>query len=104
MEVISFVALASGLIIGLGAIGACIGIGTSSNRVTVWVQNRVPMNSFSRSIVSYFIFSQACHSRRVSSLKEDSVLCPPRPLSICQAMSCGCLPSAPASAVMILWQ
>ena len=27
MEVISFVALAAGLIIGLGAIGACIGIG-----------------------------------------------------------------------------
>ena len=27
MEVISFVALATGLIIGLGAIGACIGIG-----------------------------------------------------------------------------
>jgi F-type H+-transporting ATPase subunit c len=27
MEVISFVALAAGLIIGLGAVGACIGIG-----------------------------------------------------------------------------
>jgi F-type H+-transporting ATPase subunit c len=27
MQVISFVALAAGLIIGLGAIGACIGIG-----------------------------------------------------------------------------
>ena len=27
MEVISFVALAAGLIIGLGALGACIGIG-----------------------------------------------------------------------------
>ncbi|MBO9652379.1 MAG: F0F1 ATP synthase subunit C, partial [Variovorax sp.] len=26
MEVISFVALAAGLIIGLGAVGACIGI------------------------------------------------------------------------------
>ena len=27
MEVISFVAIAAGLIIGLGALGACIGIG-----------------------------------------------------------------------------
>lgn len=30
MEVISFVALAAGLIIGLGAVGACIGIGTET--------------------------------------------------------------------------
>jgi F-type H+-transporting ATPase subunit c len=28
MEVISFVALAAGLIIGLGAVGACIGMGS----------------------------------------------------------------------------
>ena len=32
MEVISFVALAAGLIIGLGAIGACIGIGIMGGR------------------------------------------------------------------------
>ena len=32
MEVISFVALASGLIIGLGAIGACIGIGVMGSK------------------------------------------------------------------------
>ena len=33
MEVISFVALAAGLIIGLGAIGACIGIGIMPSAV-----------------------------------------------------------------------
>ena len=32
MEVISFVALAAGLIIGLGAIGACIGIGIMGSK------------------------------------------------------------------------
>ncbi|MCK9515276.1 MAG: F0F1 ATP synthase subunit C [Ottowia sp.] len=32
MEVISFVALASGLIIGLGAVGACIGIGIMGSK------------------------------------------------------------------------
>jgi len=32
MEVISFVALASGLIIGLGALGACIGIGIMGSK------------------------------------------------------------------------
>ena len=32
MEVISFVALASGLIIGLGAFGACIGIGIMGSK------------------------------------------------------------------------
>ena len=32
MEVISFVALAAGLIIGLGAIGACIGVGIMSGK------------------------------------------------------------------------
>ena len=32
MEVISFVALAAGLIIGLGAIGACIGIGVMGSK------------------------------------------------------------------------
>src|SRR2546429_4243712 len=89
---------------GLYTVGDCIGIGTSSNRVTVCVQNRVPMSSFRRSTVSYFAFSHACQSRRVSSLKEDSVLCPPIPFSICQAMSCGCLPRALASSVMIFLQ
>ena len=33
MEVISFVALAAGLIIGLGAFGACIGIGIMGSKV-----------------------------------------------------------------------
>ena len=33
MEVISFVALAVGLIIGLGALGACIGIGLMGGKV-----------------------------------------------------------------------
>ncbi len=32
MEVISFVALAAGLIIGLGAVGACIGIGIMGSK------------------------------------------------------------------------
>ena len=32
MEVISFVALAAGLIIGLGAVGACIGIGLMGSK------------------------------------------------------------------------
>ena len=32
MQVISFVALAAGLIIGLGAIGACIGIGIMGSK------------------------------------------------------------------------
>jgi F-type H+-transporting ATPase subunit c len=32
MEVISFVALAAGLIIGLGAIGACVGIGIMGSK------------------------------------------------------------------------
>lgn len=32
MEVISFVALAAGLIIGLGAFGACIGIGIMGSK------------------------------------------------------------------------
>ena len=32
MEVISFVALAAGLIVGLGAIGACIGIGIMGSK------------------------------------------------------------------------
>jgi F-type H+-transporting ATPase subunit c len=32
MEVISFVALAAGLIIGLGALGACIGIGIMGSK------------------------------------------------------------------------
>jgi F-type H+-transporting ATPase subunit c len=32
MEVISFVALATGLIIGLGALGACIGIGIMGSK------------------------------------------------------------------------
>ena len=32
MEVISFVALAAGLIIGLGALGACIGIGVMGSK------------------------------------------------------------------------
>ena len=32
MQVISFVALAAGLIIGLGAIGACIGIGVMGGK------------------------------------------------------------------------
>ena len=32
MEVISFAALAAGLIIGLGAIGACIGIGIMGSK------------------------------------------------------------------------
>ena len=32
MEVISFVALAAGVIIGLGALGACIGIGIMGSR------------------------------------------------------------------------
>jgi len=32
MEVISFVALATGLIIGLGAVGACIGIGIMGSK------------------------------------------------------------------------
>ncbi|HVE52376.1 MAG TPA: F0F1 ATP synthase subunit C, partial [Ramlibacter sp.] len=31
-QIISFVALASGLIIGLGAIGACIGIGIMGSK------------------------------------------------------------------------
>ncbi len=32
MEVISFVALAAGLIIGLGALGACVGIGIMGSK------------------------------------------------------------------------
>ena len=32
MEVISFVAIAAGLIIGLGALGACIGIGVMGSK------------------------------------------------------------------------
>ncbi|MDO8458169.1 MAG: FoF1 ATP synthase subunit c, partial [Burkholderiaceae bacterium] len=32
MEVISFAALAAGLIIGLGALGACIGIGIMGSK------------------------------------------------------------------------
>ena len=32
MEVISFTALAAGLIIGLGAVGACIGIGIMGSK------------------------------------------------------------------------
>ncbi|HEY9064658.1 MAG TPA: F0F1 ATP synthase subunit C [Burkholderiaceae bacterium] len=32
MEVISFVALAAGLIVGLGAIGACVGIGIMGSK------------------------------------------------------------------------
>ncbi len=32
MEVISFVALATGLIIGLGALGACLGIGIMGSK------------------------------------------------------------------------
>jgi F-type H+-transporting ATPase subunit c len=32
MEVISFVALAAGLMIGLGAVGACIGIGIMGSK------------------------------------------------------------------------
>lgn len=32
MEVISFVALAAGLIIGLGALGACVGIGLMGSK------------------------------------------------------------------------
>ena len=32
MEVISFVAIAVGLIIGLGALGACIGIGIMGSK------------------------------------------------------------------------
>lgn len=32
MEVISFVALAAGIIIGLGAVGACIGIGIMGSK------------------------------------------------------------------------
>ena len=32
MQVISFVALAAGLIIGLGAVGACIGIGIMGSK------------------------------------------------------------------------
>jgi F-type H+-transporting ATPase subunit c len=32
MEVISFVAIAAGLIIGLGALGACIGIGIMGSK------------------------------------------------------------------------
>ena len=39
MEVISFVALAAGLIIGLGAIGACIGIGMERIDVVVHPQS-----------------------------------------------------------------
>ena len=79
---------------GLCTAGAAIGIGTWFQLVTTWPQWRKPISSFSRSMVSYFASSQRCQSRRASSLKEASVKLPPRLLSICQAMSCGCWPSA----------
>jgi F-type H+-transporting ATPase subunit c len=49
MEVISFVAIAAGLIIGLGALGACIGIGImgskyleSAARIALWFATANP--------------------------------------------------------------
>ena len=58
---------------GLCTGGACIGMGTWSQSVTTWLQNRFPIRSFSRSMVSYLALSQACQSWRDSSLKENSV-------------------------------
>ena len=86
---------------GLCSVGARRGMGTWSQLVTVWPQCRRPIWSLSRSMVSYLAFSHECQSRRVWSLNEDSVKWPPMPLSICQAMSCGCLPSAVAIAFTI---
>ena len=40
MGVISFVALAAGLIIGLGALGACIGIGIMGSKHAVQAHRR----------------------------------------------------------------
>jgi len=79
---------------GLCAVGARIGMGTCFQLVTFWPQCRNPIRLFSRSMVSYLFSSHRCHSRRASSLNDASVKLPPTPLSICQAMSCGCGPSA----------
>jgi F0F1-type ATP synthase membrane subunit c/vacuolar-type H+-ATPase subunit K len=43
MEVISFVALAAGLIIGLGALGACIGIGIMGSKYCSVVRYSQPV-------------------------------------------------------------
>ena len=44
MEVIGFVALASGLIIGLGAFGACVGIGIMGSKT--WNQQLASPSSW----------------------------------------------------------
>jgi hypothetical protein len=55
MEVISFVALAAGLIIGLGAVGACIGIGIMGSKSSAPVSrcgSPPPTRSWVRSPIS----------------------------------------------------